>query len=77
MTTPPRTPSELRDASVRSSPPLLNRDPDELTTTELLIASRQPLDETGDPDRAARARRLAALYLERRQRRVRAQRDAS
>ncbi|MBW3657020.1 MAG: hypothetical protein KY457_00145 [Actinobacteria bacterium] len=63
---------------MRSSSTLLNeRDPDELTTTELLIASRQPLDETGDPDRAARARRLARLYLERRERRVRAQREAS
>jgi hypothetical protein len=58
-----------------SSTRIAERDPDELTTTELLIVSRQPLDETVDVDRAARARRLARLYLERRQRRVRAQLD--
>ena len=66
MTTSPRS----------SSSELASRDPAELTTTELLIASRLPLAETGDPDRAARARRLAQLYLERRQRRVRQQRHA-
>lgn len=64
---PPDCPPDVRSD-------LSDRDPAELTTTELLIVSRLPLDETGDPDRAARARRLARLYLDRRQRRVRQQR---
>lgn len=69
--TPIPCPPDCRPDSSRD---LSDRDPAELTTTELLIASRLPLDETGDPDRAARARRLARLYLDRRQRRVRQQR---
>lgn len=44
---------------------------DELTTSEILIAGRLPLPETGDSSRADRARRLADQYLQRRRRRLR------
>lgn len=43
----------------------------EETTREILIAGHLPLPETGDDSRAARARRLADTYLERRRRRLR------
>lgn len=49
--------------------------PPELTTGELLIEAQRPLGETGDRSRAARARRLAHTYLQRRQQQLRADLD--
>lgn len=65
-TTPCPAPSELA-----------RRDPAELTTSELVIASRFSSDDADDADRATRARRLARVYLELRRRRVRAQRHGT
>jgi hypothetical protein len=64
---------------VTASPPTTRATPipprDELTTGELLTAAHRPLPETGDRSRAARARRLARTYLERRRRQLRDELD--
>lgn len=51
------------------------RPADELTTTELLITTSRSLADEGEGDRAERARRLARVYLARRQRRLRDELD--
>lgn len=58
---------------ITSTEPLVG--PSELTTGELLIEAQRPLGETGDRSRAARARRLAHTYLQRRQQQLRADLD--
>ncbi len=62
-------PDPSREPEASSGP--FAPEPPELTTRELLVAGWRPLDETGDADRAERARRIADSYLERRQRKLR------